>query len=127
MVVAPGVKPGSCQSLVEFMDIYPTLADLCRLPIPVTVKGQSLKPLLEDVKKTVRETALTHITRGPKVTGFSLRSDRWRYIEWSDGEIELYDHSVDPEEWKNMAGEKTHAAVLAEQKKLLAARRGNER
>jgi hypothetical protein len=99
------------------------VAELCGLPVPGAVKGRSLRPLLADPGKSVRDSALTHVTRGPKVTGFSLRTDRWRYTEWSDGGVELYDHTTDPGEWKNVAGEKANADVLAEHKRLLAARR----
>ena len=123
LLVAPGVKPAVCRGLVEFLDIYPTVAGLCGLPVPETVKGESLQPLLADPTKTVRDSALTHITRGPKVTGFSMRTDRWRHIEWSDGGVELYDHSTDPGEWKNVAGDESSAKALAELKKMLAARR----
>jgi uncharacterized sulfatase len=123
LLVAPGVKPAVCKSLVEFMDIYPTLAEWCGLSIPETVQGKSLKPILIDPSKTIRDSALTHITRGQKVTGFSLRTDRWRHIEWSDGGIELYDHSNDPEEFHNVATSEKNTMVVSELKKLLATRR----
>jgi hypothetical protein len=87
------------------------------------VKGKSLKPLLADPTKIAHDSALTYITRGPRVTGFSLRTDRWRYIEWSDGGLELYDHQNDPEEWYNLVGRDANAGVSAELKKLLDARR----
>ena len=53
-------------------------------------------PPLVDPAKKLHDSALTHITRGGGVTGFSLRTERWRYIEWSDGNAELYDHDHDP-------------------------------
>ncbi len=123
LLVAPGVKPAVCDSLVEFLDIYPTVAELCGLTVPETVKGKSLRPLLAAPKKPFHDSVLTHITRGPKVTGFGLRTHRWRYIEWSDGGLELYDHSNDPEEWHNVAGGDANAKVLAELKRKLADRR----
>ncbi len=123
LVVAPGVKPAVCQSLVEFLDIYPTVAGLCGLPVPTTVKGKSLEPLLADPAKKLHDSALTHIVRGGGVTGFSLRTERWRYIEWSDGNAELYDHDNDPGEWHNVAAAPANAATLADLKRQLAARR----
>jgi len=123
LLVAPGVKPAVCNSLVEFLDIYPTVAELCGLPVPATVKGKSLQPLLAEPNKSVHDSVLTHITRGPKVNGFSLRTDRWRYIEWSEGGFELYDHNNDPEEWHNLAHISDNANVLAELKSRLAAHR----
>lgn len=123
LIVAPGVKPAVCRGLVEFLDIYPTVAELCGLPVSDAVKGKSLRPLLADPTKTVRDSALTYITRGPKVTGFSLRTDRWRYTEWSDGGAELYDHQNDSGEWHDVAREPANADALADLKKVLAAHR----
>jgi arylsulfatase A-like enzyme len=57
------------------------------------------------------------------MTGFSLRTDRWRYIEWSDGNAELYDHDNDPGEWQNVAANPANATALADLKRQLAARR----
>jgi len=114
--VAPGVKPAVCRSLVEFMDIYPTVTDLCGLPLPDTVKGQSLKALLNDPSKTLRNGAITHLTRGLNLTGNSLRTDRWRYTEWNEGQdgVELYDHTNDPGEWRNLADDPKFAKERAE-------------
>ena len=123
LLVAPRVKPAVCRSLVEFLDIYSTVAGLCGLPVPATVKGNSLQPLLADPAMKLHESALTHITRGGGVTGFSLRTERWRYIEWSDGNAELYDHDNDPGEWRNVAADTANSATLADLKRLLAARR----
>ena len=123
LVVAPGVKPAVCRSLVEFLDIYSTVAGLCGLPAPATVKGKNIQPLLADPAKKLHESALTHVTRGASVTGFSLRTERWRYIEWSDGNAELYDHDNDPGEWRNVAADPANAAALADLKRQLAARR----
>jgi uncharacterized sulfatase len=122
LLVAPGVKPGVCRSLVEFLDIYPTVAELCGLPVPATVKGKSLQPLLDDPSQTLHDSVLTHITRGPGVSGFGLRTECWRYIEWSDGSMELYDHGRDPEEWHNVAQDPANAQTLADLKARLAAR-----
>ena len=123
LLVAPDVKPAVCRSLVEFLDIYPTVAELCGLIVPSTAKGKSLKPLLDDSTRTIHDSVLTHITRGANASGFGLRTDRWRYIEWSDGSAELYDHDRDPEEWRNVATDPAHAKSLAEMKARLAARR----
>ena len=123
LLVAPGVKPAVCRSLVEFLDIYPTVAELCGLTVPSTAKGKSLQPLLVDPAKTIHDSVLTHITRGPNASGFGLRTDRWRYIEWSDGSAELYDHNRDPEEWHNVVTDRANAKKLAEMKARLSAHR----
>jgi uncharacterized sulfatase len=122
LLIAPGVKPAVCRSLVEFLDIYPTVAELCSLPAPSTVKGTSLRPLIDDPSKTLHDSALTYITRGPKMHGFGLRTERWRYIEWSDGSAELYDHDRDPDEWHNVATDPANAKTLADLKAMVATR-----
>jgi len=101
--VASGVaKPGGlCARPVDFMGIYPTLSDLCGIPIPDHVQGVSLRPLLEDLNASWDRMALTTHGRGEH----GVRCDRWRYIRYHDGTEELYDHANDPMEWKNLAGD----------------------
>jgi uncharacterized sulfatase len=112
MIVAPGIKPAVCRSLVEFVDLYPTVAELCGLPLPEHVEGKSLVPLLDDPSQTVRDAAITYIERGQDAHGFSLRTDRWRYTEWSDGSRELYDHASDPEEVDDVSRNPKRAALV---------------
>jgi len=113
--VVPGLtKPGSrCDRTVSLLDIYPTLAELCGLPVGEQLEGKSLKPLLEDPARPWDRPVIT--THGR--SNHSVRSERWRLIRYSDGTEELYDHENDPLEWTNLAGE----AKLAEVKKELAA------
>jgi arylsulfatase A-like enzyme len=109
LMVVPGVtKPdGRCPRPVSFMDIYPTLADLCGLPIGEHLSGQSLRPLLENPQASWDRPAIT--THGRN--NHAVRSERYRYIRYSDGTEELYDHENDPMEWTNLAGNAETAAV----------------
>ena len=113
-------------ALVELLDIYPTLAELCELQAPAELEGVSLVPLLKDPQRTVKPVALTQTPRPnylrgkmPQVMGYSIRSERFRYTEWRDfesGDVqarELYDHDNDPPESLNLAGDKTYADTLA--------------
>ena len=106
--VAPGVATpgGLCPRPVDFMGIYPTLADLCGLRVPEHVQGVSLRPLLEKPDAPWDRMALTTHGRGEH----GVRCDRWRYIRYHDGTEELYDHTDDPMEWKNLAGDSQHGA-----------------
>ena len=105
IIAGPGIKPGVAKGLVEFVDLLPTVADYCGVKPPPNLAGQSLRPLLEDPSRPGKRAVFTMVTRGPKHRGDSIRTDRWRYTEWSDGSRELYDHSIDPEETKNLAAE----------------------
>jgi arylsulfatase A-like enzyme len=49
----------------------------------------------------------------------AVRTERWRYIQYSDGTEELYDHENDPWEWTNLAGSPDYVKVIAEHKKWL--------
>lgn len=100
-IVAPGItKPDQkCDRTVSLMDIYPTLADLCGLPVGEHLEGTTLRPLLEKPNAAWDRPVLT--THGLK--NHAVRSERWRYIRYSDGSEELYDHQADPLEWKNLA------------------------
>lgn len=109
MVIAPGVTKGRqrCRHPVSLLDVYPTLIDLCGLRPKPALEGKSLVPLLRDPDARWERPALT--THGRD--NHSLRTDRWRYIRYSDGSEELYDHENDPLEWKNLAGDPQHASV----------------
>lgn len=108
-------------SLIEFVDLYPTLADYAGLKPPHKLSGTSLRPVLTDASRTVKQAAYTQVNRG-KVIGRSVRTDRWRYTEWGalgkDG-IELYDHRSDVGEYHNLSGNPECSGVLSDLAKLL--------
>jgi len=124
IVRAPGVgRPGQATvRLVEFVDIFPTLTELCGLSNPKGLQGQSFVPLLRDVDRPWKETAFTQVDRGA-FKGYSVRTERWRYTEWDGGAkgTELYDHRSDPGEWHNLADDPAVAAVRADLSKRLHA------
>jgi iduronate 2-sulfatase len=109
-----------CSRIVEFVDIYPTLADLCGLPSPANLEGTSLRPLLSDPTRPWKMTAFTQVQRG-RIVGRSVRTQRWRYTEWDEGRegAELYDHDSDPGEYHNLAGDAKYAQTIAEMRELL--------
>jgi uncharacterized sulfatase len=106
VIAAPGLKGGQItRSLVEFVDLYPTVTDFCGLKMPHTAAGASVRPILTNPDARIKDAAFTLVTRGPKVHGQSVRTARWRFTRWSDGQTELYDHDHDPEEHRNVAKE----------------------
>ena len=105
VIAVPGMKGGqTSRSLVEFIDIYPTVADFCGLKMPHTAAGASLRPVLADPAASIKDASFTLVTRGPELHGQSVRTARWRCTLWSDGQAELFDHDTDPEELHNVAG-----------------------
>ena len=122
IVVTPEIKNkgAHCSGIVEFVDIYPTLADLHGFAPPDNLAGTSLKPLLNDPNLPGKKTAFTQVQRG-RIAGRSVRTERWRYTEWDEGRqgVELYDHDNDPGEYTNLAQDPQHARTVAKLKKLL--------
>ncbi len=114
IVVAPGVgRPGQrCDEAVSLVDLFPTLVDLCELAKHESLDGESLVPLLRDPRASRKRPAVTeHEERH-----VSVRGERYRYIRYTDGSEELYDHSNDSMERTNLASRAEHA----ETKKRLA-------
>ncbi len=109
IVSAPGVAvPGGLSArAVSLIDIYPTLAQLASLDAPEDLDGESLVPLLRDPAAPRSAPALT--TRQGR--HHAVRTDRWRYIRYSDGSEELYDHEADRMEWNNLANDAAHAVT----------------
>ncbi len=95
---------------VSLLDLYPTLLDLSNSPPPVTgLDGTSLVPLLREPARATDRAVLTSFYG----EHFAVRDERWRYIRYADGSEELYDHRVDQDELRNVAGNPEHAAVKA--------------
>jgi iduronate 2-sulfatase len=100
---APGVTvPGSAsRSLIEALDVFPTLTELCGLGFPDDLPGRSFRAVLANGEAPHREAAQSYWRRG-RWLGTSLRTDRYRLIGWSDpiarqaGPVELYDLEPEP-------------------------------
>lgn len=107
MMVVPGVTQAGtkCDQAVDFMNIYPTLCELCELPRGEHLDGLSMVSLLKDPAQTWERPALT--THGR--LNHAVRDNRYRLIRYQNGDEELYDHSQDPMEWKNLADDPQYA------------------
>ena len=126
IVAGPGVssKGRSTSRVVEFLDLYPTLADLAGVAAPRGLHGRSLTPLLKNAKAKWDHPALTQVLRGPAATGYmgySVRTEKWRYTEWEGGKrgAELYDEAADPHERRNLAVDAKHQKVVADMQRVL--------
>ncbi len=127
IVSVPGqVKGQRCKSLVEMVDVFPTLAECTGGDIPKSCDGKSLSPILADPETDLRKFALSQYPRGSTM-GYSLRNDRYRYTEWistKSGEVvarELFDHESSQIANRNLADDSKHAELVAELSKQLDA------
>jgi len=111
----PGMTPGSgsvCSKTVSLADVYPTLVDLCELPEPPQskqFKGISIRPLLENPDSGWDRPVVSTYA----FNNHSVRSDRWRYTRYANGDEELYDHDADPNEWSNLATNPEYESIKA--------------
>lgn len=126
----PGQTPARTQALVEFVDIYPTLAELCGLPAPMGVEGDSFAPLLQNPAHPWKSAAFSQYPRVipgyGRGMGHSIRTQHYRFTEWTvEGTdfkaYELYDHTLDPGENVNVVNDPKYAARGAELKRQLHA------
>jgi len=138
LIVAPGMSKGTvAKSPVSQVDLFPTLAELCKVPTPKNLQGQSLVAQLKDPAAVGRGWAITQVSRGgganratttkdvgsdgKRFFGYSLRTPRWRYTEWDEGRQgrELYDHDADARELTNLANDGGHSMIVADLSKQL--------
>lgn len=125
LVSGPDVAEGTVSTTpVSLVDVYPTLIDLAGLPNPWhQLDGHSIRPLLEDpVSGTWSgpSVALSSVASSESVPLFnpmnalhqhhSVRSENFRYTLYASGEEELYDYTLDPNEWFNLAGDPQYAS-----------------
>lgn len=123
IISSPGIAPNpqDCDRIVEFVDIYPTIADLAGLTPPKEIEGVSLRPLMTQPDAQWDRPAYIQ-TLFVDVPGYSVRTDRWRYIEWGEQGIkgiELYDQLNDPKEMNNLAASKDHSETIKRLRKLV--------
>ncbi len=126
IVVAPGIARAGAKtgSLIETVDIYPTLCELAGLPAPKGLDGASFAQVLSQPSAATKK-AVFHVYPRGQLMGCAVRTERYRLVEWkkigapSDTAVlELYDYQADPDETKNLAAEKPE--VVAQLRAILA-------
>jgi arylsulfatase A-like enzyme len=137
LLSVPGMKHAGAKAtgLVEFVDIYPTLAELAGLPLPAHLEGLSFKPVLDHPTRAWKPAAFSQYPRpgnsatgGIPLMGYSMRTERYRFTVWLHrddpgkvADIELYDHQTDPQENLNVAKSPAHRELVEQ---LMAQWRG---
>ncbi len=106
LIRTPGLRQpgGTSAALVETVDIFPTLADLCGLPAPTGLDGRSLRAQLADPAAPTAKPAHGFWTGGAR----TVRTERWRLIvDGTNQRAELFDYQADPQETRNVASAQT--------------------
>ena len=116
IISVPGQRPDRTDALAELVDIYPTLCDVCQLPIPSQLEGLSLMPVIEQPTRPWKTAVFSQLKRA-SVVGRSIRTAQYRYTEWGNrgkrGK-ELYDYYADPDETVNVASLPENAELVAQ-------------
>lgn len=115
-----GARGQASARTVELLDLYPTLADLCGLPPPAGVQGQSFSALLQDPAMDWPHAAFSMARTGGPI-GYTVRTERYRYAEWGHGQqgAALFDHTLDPNETVNLVTKPELAPIVAEMRDRL--------
>ena len=116
MVAGPGLPENQNSSKpVGLIDMYPTLLDLCNLPVNTSLEGNSLLPLITNPQAEWNHPSITTYGRN----NHAIRTENFRYIHYEDGSEELYDHRNDPNEWHNLAGKEEYREIIVHLKHYL--------
>lgn len=138
IISTPGMtqrqRGAATDELAELLDLYPTLVDLCELPLVAELDGTSLRSVLDAPQSTNQSAAYTQHPRPayykgePEAMGCSVRTARYRYTEWRDfrsGKVvarELYDHQNDPHETRNVVTSPPDDEAFTQAVRLLEAK-----
>ena len=107
VIRSPKSTTGINSSIVELVDLFPTACELTGLPIPKSVEGKSLVPILVGSKSNIKDSALSFVPRGT-----SLRTKKWSYMKYKDGAEEFYDMKKDPKQFDNLVGKSIYRVQL---------------
>jgi arylsulfatase A-like enzyme len=127
IVDLPGARGNGRPStrIVQSIDIYRTMAELCHLDLPASVEGTSLVPLLHDPRGAWEQPGYSIWSEdGTSIHGTAVRTEQWRYAEYGKDAVNgamLFDVHADPLELTNLADDLKRRAVRAELSKLIAA------
>ncbi|MEM1295517.1 MAG: sulfatase [Verrucomicrobiota bacterium] len=119
IISVPGKEPAVCDSLVELLDLYPTVASLCGLDVPARLQGKDISRMLDDPGHEVRDAAFSV---APMRKGFLIREQDWAYIQYKEdgsGGAELFDMKKDPQQFTNLVSDPEHEPELSRLKAKL--------
>jgi arylsulfatase A-like enzyme len=127
MLRVPGKTKGrQTDALVEFIDIYPTLAELCNLPQPEHLEGKSMVPLVEDPDASFKDFVISKW-----FAGLTIQTREYAYTEWFNRNDSLmgtmlYDHRTDRAENFNLAGQPEREFLIDSLSRIMHANKGKD-
>ena len=119
IIKVPGKRPAVCNSFVELIDLYPTIAEIAGLQYSEHLQGKSLVNTLDNPELKVRDMAFS-VTQGGRT--FLLRDENWAYIQYNEDAsagMELFDMNLDPRQYNNLAHDPDYANIVADFKTKL--------
>ena len=125
IIAGKGIPGGKSSTAFTYLfDLFPTLCDVCGITLTEGLEGVSFAPLLKDPKQPWKSAVFSQYPRAKKM-GYSMRTERYRYIEWQEeGKAvgrELYDYETDPNETASLADKPEQAALVEKLSKQLNA------
>ncbi|MEJ7828137.1 MAG: sulfatase [Segetibacter sp.] len=128
LISFPGMKNKGSKttSLVEFIDVYPSLCELAGLPKPTHLEGRSFVSLINKPSSIIKEAAFSQYPRGAKVMGYTMRTSRYRFTRWQSRDnpqevvaLELYDMQHDPKAFVNIANKPENKELITKLYKMM--------
>ena len=111
----PGKSPAECHSLVELLDLYPTVSRFCGLKIPRNIQGKYVSPMFDNSRMSVRDAILC------SGKGRLYREERWALLDYGRNG-ELYDMEKDPQQYTNLFNDPKSSDIVADLKQKLKTR-----
>ena len=127
IIKVPGKQPAVCNSFVELIDLYPTIAELAGLKYSENLQGKNISRTLDDPEYKVRDTAFSVSLEG---SAFLLRTGKWAYLQYDEDAgsgMELFDMEKDPHQFTNLAYNTSYSTIVKEFRETLKRKLKNVR
>lgn len=119
IVRVPGQQPARTRSMVELVDLFPTLCELCGIEQPKGLDGQSFRAVLKDPSASTKQEVYIQWEGGD-----DLVNPAYNYAHWSRTDhTMLFDHRTDPSENENVAQQPRYQKVAGKLSKRLKSRK----
>lgn len=111
LIRGPGIPAGvTVRDLTINADLAPTIVDATGARAHRVMNGMSI---LSDAQHPRRELGRRLLIEGQGPTFTAIRTERYKFVQYADGEQELYDEAVDPYELQNQVTNPAYATVTA--------------